>query len=333
MVTNPLRAGLDLPLAEPAKGDDTRAAVAEYYATEQGALVDPRQVLLTASTSEAYSFSFKLIADAGDRILLPQPSYPLLEHLTRAEGLTGVPYPLHYAAGEWLLDREAITRAWDHLTRGIVLVEPNNPTGNWLNNADHDWLVEFTAGRGWLLSDEVFADYAWQPRPGPPLSTRSLENLLVFSGLSKICALPQMKLGWVLMPHQPELWRRLELIADTWLSVSGPTLDAAPCWLARRAAFQAPVKERCRQSLALLKEALNGTAWELLPVAAGWCAVLRGPSQLDEESLALELLRHGYLAHPGYYYDLPFPVSVVISLLTPPAELRAGLAALISCGR
>lgn len=333
MITNPLRAGLELPPAEPATAGDARTAVADYYATEQGALVSPQQVLLTASTSEAYSFSFKLIADAGDRILLPQPSYPLLEHLTRAEALTGVPYPLHYAAGEWLLDRDAIARAWDARTRGIVLVEPNNPTGNWLSPSDHDWLAAFTAQRGWLLSDEVFADYAWQPRPGQPLAARSLDNLLVFSGLSKICALPQMKLGWVLMPQQPELWRRLELIADTWLSVSGPTLASAPSWLARRAQFQTPVKQRCQHSLALLSEALSGTAWELLPVAAGWCAVLRGPAHADEETLLLDLLERGYLAHPGYYYDLPFPVSVVVSLLTPPAELRAGLAALTSCGR
>lgn len=333
MVTNPLRAGLNLPPAEPIPGGDARTAVAAYYASEQGAAIDPRQVLLTASTSEAYSFSFKLIADAGDRILLPQPSYPLLDHLTRAEALTGVPYPLHYAAGEWLLDREAIARCWDSRTRGIVLVEPNNPTGNWLSPADHDWLVEFTTGRGWLLSDEVFSDYGWQARPGQPLASRKLDNLLVFSGLSKVCALPQMKLGWILMPKQPELWRRLELIADTWLSVSGPTLAAAPGWLDRRAQFQAPVKARCRQSLAILSEVLTGAAWELLPVAAGWCAVLRGPAHIDEESLLLALLKEGYLAHPGYYYDLPFPVSLVVSLLTPPADLRAGLAALISCGR
>ena len=341
-ISNPTRVGLALPdpfeiaplaahgyAPQAAGAAEARSAIATYYQQEFGAEIAPDRILLTTSTSEAYSYCFKLVADPGDTILVPQPSYPLLQFLIEAEGLVAKPYPLHYAGGEWILDRDRLKAACDASTRAIIIVSPNNPTGHFLSTADLDWLVEFSNDQYWLISDEVFADYAWT---GHPRSATQLKapNCLVLSGLSKICALPQMKLGWIVRPEGSPIGPQLEWIADTYLSVSSPIERASPHWLAARSRFQHPIQTRCREGLATIERLLKGSAWTLLPVEAGWAAIVRGPDRHEEEDLALRLLESGFSAHPGFYYDLPFQPSFVISLLTPPDDLESGLAAILA---
>lgn len=340
-ISNPTLAKLDLPeanlpigtlaYAPSAQGSlQTREAISRYYAEEFSSDVSPEHLLLTTSTSEAYSYCFKLIADAGATILLPQPSYPLLQFLVEAEGLTPVPYPLHEADGQWILDRHRLATACNDSTRAIVVVNPNNPTGHFLSTDDAQWLIDFAGDRYWIICDEVFTDYSWGRATGRCRSLTSIgaKNVLCLSGLSKICALPQMKLGWIAMPPSPQLCSNLELIADTYLSVSAPIQSSAIDWLASRATFQAPIRLRCLENLNLIAARLQGAAWNLLPVEAGWAAILRGPAHLNEEDLALKLLDAGFLAQPGFYYDLAFPCSLVLSLLTPPADLALGLSAI-----
>ena len=309
-----------------------RIAVAEYYQQQFGAVVEPQQVLLTASTSEAYSYCLKLIASPGSSVLIPQPSYPLLHFLLEAEGITPKPYFLHPVAGEWLLDRDSIRSAIDSNTKAIILVHPNNPTGHFLSPADIEWLIETTRNQLWLISDEVFCDYRWSSTTTQLSSLTALGagNCFTLSGLSKICALPQMKLGWIVAPADSVLQSRLELVADTYLSVSAPIQAATPGWLQHRAQFQKPIQERCRENLLRIPAALQGSPWAMLPVEAGWMAILKGPVGIDEESIALSLLQSGISVHPGYYYDLPFQPSLVLSLLTPWADLEPGLKALTS---
>ncbi len=340
-ISNPTQANLNLPdpafapsaaayAPSAAGGAPTREAVSRYYSEDFGSRVAPDDLLLTTSTSEAYSYCFKLIADPGAKVLLPQPSYPLLQFLVEAEGLTAVPYPLHEAAGQWIFDRDRLAAACDPSTRAIVVVNPNNPTGHFLSADDAEWLIDFAANRYWIICDEVFADYVWNPSPNAQRSFTALRapNVLCLSGLSKICALPQMKLGWIAMPPSPEIRRNLEWIADTYLGVSSPIQSAAVGWLASRASFQRPIVDRCRENLALLAAALRGSPWSLLRVEAGWAAILRGPAHLDEESVVLNLLEVGFLAQPGFYYDLPIPCALVLSLLTPTTELSNGLDAI-----
>lgn len=344
-ISNPTKVGLPLPdpfavsslrgsIYEPkANGAlELREEVCRYYATEFNSVLHPDRILLTTSTSEAYSYCFKLIADPGANVLLPQPSYPLLQFLVEAEGLKPRTYALHEAGGQWILDRESLSAACDSSTRAIVLVHPNNPTGHFLPNEDLRWLLEFSREKYWLICDEVFADYVWSQQPGQirSLSQIPAENVFCLSGISKICALPQMKLGWIAMPPVPDVHHALELVADTYLSVSSPIQTAASHWLSNRASLQAPIRSRCVENLKRIRDSILGSAWSLLPVEAGWTAILHGPSTIDEEQQALTLLKKGFSAHPGFYYDLPFQPSFVLSLLTPPANFSAGINAIIA---
>jgi alanine-synthesizing transaminase len=329
-----LIASLEMDRYTPqAKGSwQTREQIALYYEREFSSKIKPDRILLTTSTSEAYAYCFKLIADPGDSILIPQPSYPLLQFLIEAEGLRARPYPLYEADGEWILDREGIALACDHSTKAILLVHPNNPTGHFLKPEDIEWLIRFSADRLWLISDEVFADYDWRTKPNQHRSFTQFEapNAFTLSGLSKICALPQMKLGWIVAPENQSIQNSLELVADTYLSVSGPIQKAAASWLPQKAQFQSPIRKRCLENLHGIPPQLRHSAWSLLPVEAGWTAILKGASSMDEESLVLQLIERGFSAHPGFYYDLPFPNALVISLLTPPQMLSAGIEAIIS---
>ena len=340
-VSNPTLARLNLPdpalridaarYAPSAAGSaEAREAISRYYAEEFASTVSPDDLLLTTSTSEAYSYCFKLIADAGAKVLLPQPSYPLLQFLVEAESLVPAAYPLHEADGQWILDRDRLAAACDDSTRAIVVVNPNNPTGHFLSIDDAEWLIAFAGKRYWIVCDEVFSDYEWAAGANAlrSLSLPRADNVLCLSGLSKICALPQMKLGWIAMPPVPAIRYNLESIADTYLSVSAPIQAATPQWLARRAEFQAPIRQRCLENLALIAAACKGSNWNALPVEAGWTAILRGPANLDEEDFVLQLLEAGFLTQPGYYYDLPFACSLVLSLLTSPADLARGLPAI-----
>ncbi|WP_051670033.1 pyridoxal phosphate-dependent aminotransferase [Bryobacter aggregatus] len=342
-ISNPTQARLALPdpFSMSALGSEgyapsatgaahMREAVSRYYAEEFGSSVRAEDVLLTTSTSEAYSYCFKMIAEPGATVLLPEPSYPLLRFLVEAEGLVAASYPLHEAHGQWILDRERLLAACDTSTRAVVVVNPNNPTGHFLSSEDAAWLSEVAGEQFWVVCDEVFADYAWGRQPSQSLTQLPVTNVLCLSGLSKICALPQMKLGWIVMPPDEAVRKNLELVADTYLSVSSPIQEAAVRWLERRAEFQLPIRERCQANLATIQASVQDTAWALLPVEAGWAAILRGPASMDEEDLVLSLLEQGIIVQPGFYYDLPFPCSLVLSLLTPPEDLVTGLATMKS---
>lgn len=337
-VSSPADVGLGLwpdqilsPLADPRSLryeprpfglDEAREAVAR----EMG--VEASRTVLTASTSEAYSFAFALLADPGDVVLVPRPSYPLLEWLARLSGVSLVPYDLRYD-GSWYLDRASVREAISPEARAIVSVSPNNPTGSCLTEDDRDFLLDLGLP---LVVDEVFARYPLGPGSAPRLPTATRGLVLRLSGLSKLASLPQMKLGFIALEGGPrevaEALRRLELVADTFLSVSTPVQHAAERWLEAASLARPAVVERCRQNLAELDHALAGSAAHRLDVEAGWYAIVRFPDVIDEEQLALRLLEAKVVTQPGFYFDLPFRPCVVVSLLPEP-ETFARAAALL----
>jgi hypothetical protein len=281
-----------------------RQAVAEYYGD-----VPPSRILLTASTSEAYSYSFKLLCDPGDEILSPRPSYPLVEFLAGLESVKVVQYPLRYD-GAWYIDFDSLARAITPRTKAIVVVNPNNPTGSFLKPEEWTRLQQFGIP---ILSDEVFFDYAFSSvsRPSSPA-------VLTFSmsGLSKVAALPQMKLGWIVAsgPGHEAALDRLELIADTYLSVATPVQLALPRLLQASIAIREQIVSRTRSNLAFLRSVAHP-----LNVEGGWYAILQLPRTRTEEEWALTLLdRRDVLAQPGFYFDFESEPFLVLSLLTPP---------------
>lgn len=346
--TNPTRVGLALDgesiLAElrspaalrydpdPRGGLEAREAVAALYG-QRGVHVDPERIFLTASTSEAYSWIFRLLGDPGDRILVPAPSYPLFDHLAAVSDVAAARYPLAEDDG-FRVDPEALEGAATARTRGILAVSPGNPTGRYLSRDDRRALVGACARRELpLICDEVFGDYPLAPPADPAGSLAGEERVLTFTldGVSKMLALPQMKLGWMVLSGPGELVEaasgRLEVLADTFLSVSGPAQAALPGLLRRRREMQEPVQERLRCNLDRLRRAFpGGHAARPLPVQGGWSAVLRVPSVRTDEEWVLELLdREGVLVHPGFFYDFPSEGRLVLSLLPPPAAFREGV--------
>jgi alanine-synthesizing transaminase len=346
--SNPTRAGLDYPAGEilgalsdpralvyepvPAGLDEARAAVASYYGD-----VSPERILLTASTSEAYGYLFKLLAGPGDEVLAPRPSYPLFEYLARLESVRVVQYPLAYHAG-WRIDFDALESALTPRARAVVVVNPNNPTGSFLKRDELPRLTALARTRGLaILSDEVFADYAFAPDAARVRTLASVEDALTFclSGLSKTAGLPQMKLGWIVTAGPEELrkraFERLELIADTYLSVCAPVQHAAARWMEAGAEVRDQVALRVRQNLDWLRGAVRGSAVDVLDVEGGWYATVRIPRTRSEEEWALELLgRDGVLVQPGFFYDFEAEAFLVLSLLTPPGVFREGVVRLLA---
>ncbi len=349
--SNPTRAGFDYPAEvalalgdprallydpRPAGLPEAREAVCRYYA-EAGHAVDPDHVLLTASTSEAYAWVFKLLADPGGEVLTPRPSYPLFEFLAAMESLRVVPYPLAYHGG-WSIDCEALAAAVTPRTRAIVLVNPNNPTGSFLKRDELRLLESLGAP---LISDEVFADYAFgeDARRVRTLAggTRTLSFSL--SGLSKIAGLPQMKMAWIAIAGPPgaraEAREKLELIADTYLSVSTPVQLAAPRLMELGKTVRDQIAARVRANLAWFQAAVGeASPCRILAVEGGWCATLQAPRIRREEELALELLaNHHVLAQPGYFYDFESEAYLVLSLLTAPETFQEGCRRVLAvCG-
>jgi len=277
--------------------------------------------VMTASTSEAYSWLFKLLCDPGDEVLVPRPSYPLFDYLAALESVKARHYGLFYDHG-WSIDFHTIERAINERTRAIVLVNPNNPTGHFLRRHELEHLTAF----GLPISDEVFRDYQLNPAPDSALTLQGGDDVLVFvlNGLSKTVGLPQMKLAWIIVNGPPNVVRealgRLEIIADTYLSVGTPVQCALPSLLELRAPVQAQILERLRGNLAVLRGAA-------LEVEAGWYAVV--PMKEPMEEGAVRLLRdHDVLVQPGYFYDFENPKYMVLSLLTEPEVFREGVARL-----
>ena len=337
--TNPTRVGIEYPpdLLSPLADPDAlryepstrglasaREAVAAEHA-RRGVPVDPSRVLPAASTSEAYAWLFKLLCDPGDDVLVPRPSYPLFSYLARLESADVHPYPLSYD-GQWHLGPDAVREALTPRTRAVVVVSPNNPTGSYLKRAEADGLLALCAEREIaVISDEVFADYAFGPDPRRVASLAGDGPALAFSlgGLSKSCGLPQLKLAWIVVSG-PETWRtragaRLEVVADTYLSVSTPVQRAAPALLARREELQRPIAERASTNRETLRRRLGaGSPASLLDAEGGWSAVLQVPATQSEEDRVTRLLEEqGVLVHPGYFFDFPREAFLVLSLLPP----------------
>jgi alanine-synthesizing transaminase len=347
--SNPTRAGFSYPpdlLEELASRralryeprpfglDCARQAVAADHA-RRGATVDPERVVLTASTSEAYTWLFKLLCDPGDTVLVPSPSYPLFEHLTRLEGVRTIPFHLEYQ-GRWEIDFDSMHAA-PAQTRAVIIVTPNNPTGSFVSARELERLFTLCRDRGWaLVADEVFADYALDAGdPVTDIAARADVPCFTLGGLSKCVGLPQLKLGWIVAGGPPSdcatALAGLELIADSFLSVSTPVQVAAAGLLDRGAAIRAQIHERTRTNLAAFRAvAASVAACEVLKTEGGWSAVLRVPATRTEEQLIVDLLdREGILVHPGYFFDFPREAFVVVSLLPPPSVFADAAARLL----
>jgi alanine-synthesizing transaminase len=345
-LSNPTRAGFDYPpdllgplsdiraLAYEPSASGARAArvaVARQY-ERQGVAVPPDRIVLTASTSDAYSLLFKLLTDAGDEVLVPRPSYPLFDHLTQLDLLVPRAYELEYD-GAWCLDFASIESAVGPRTRALLLVSPNNPTGSFVTGAELDRLALLCARQNIaIISDEVFADYDLDPgaseRSGRVLRR---DDVLAFSlgGLSKSAGLPQVKLGWMAVSGPGLLVKsaleRLELVCDTYLSVSTPVQVAAPDLLQRGAAVRAQIQDRVAANYRWLRAAAAGSACTVLPSDAGWYAVVQVPRLATEEEIVLDLLdREGILVHPGYFYDFSRDAYLVLSLLAREPDFHDG---------
>jgi alanine-synthesizing transaminase len=344
--SNPTRAALDYPsglltaLADPrALSYDpdprgllsARQAVSEYYA-QRHTEVPASRILLTASTSEAYSYLFKLLTDPGDEILVPRPSYPLFDYLAAMESVAVRPYPLRYD-GVWHIDFPALASAITPRTRAIVVVNPNNPTGSYLKRSEWERLQSFGLP---ILSDEVFSDFAFSPDPErvPTLAGQSSVLTFSMSGLSKIAGLPQMKLGWIAAsgPDHPAALEGLEWIADTYLSVSTPVQLALPRLLTAARPVQEQIRAQTRSSLEHLRKNLLASAspCRCLALEGGWYAILEVPRIRTEEEWVLQLLAEkDVLVQPGFFYDFESEAFLVLSLLTPPAVFIEGLRRLL----
>jgi alanine-synthesizing transaminase len=350
-----------------------RQAVREYY-VERGASVDVDDIVLTTSTSEAYSHVFRLLCNPGDEILIPAPSYPLFDFLADIQDVTLARYPLVYDHG-WQIDFHTLEQATTPRTRAIIVVHPNNPTGHFTKRAEMEKLNAICSERGLaIIADEVFLDFSLTNSEeyvlgrhserreesafrknvtatdfSPTLATRhsSLATSISFaknhgaltftmSGLSKICGLPQMKAAWLVAsgPEKPkkEALARLEVIADTYLSMNAPVQLAMPAFLSQRAAFQRQLMARVSRNLAELdRELAQQKVCSRLEVEGGWYAVLRVPATRSDEDLALSLLdKAGVYVHPGHFYDFPSDGYLVVSLITKECDLSRGLAALVT---
>jgi hypothetical protein len=325
------------PLGDP----EARRAIADYLSARMAA-VEPGHVALTAGTSEGYAHLFRLLADAGDRVLVPRPGYPLFDFIAELEGLEPVPYPLVFEEGAraWRVDLAGVRDALDERTRTLVVVHPANPTGSLVHPEDAAALRALCRERGIaLIADEVFGDYLFDEAAKPKswLASPDAAPLeFALSGASKMLALPQLKLAWIAVgglasDRRAEALARLEVITDTYLSVSPLAAYAVSELLARRTELQAPVLARVRANHARLLEAVAGSGLEVRAADGGWAAVLHG--DLDDEDRATRLLdRDGVLVQPGYLFDLPTG-HLVVSLLVEPASLEQGIAALLASER
>ncbi len=298
-----------------------RSAISGYYSGR----VPAERILVTASTSEAYGFLFKLLADPGDEVLAPRPSYPLFDFLAALDSVRVVQYPLVYQGG-WAIDFEALAGQITARTRAIVIVNPNNPTGSFLKRAELMELIALCRRHELaIISDEVFSDYGFKDDPARVRSLIEVEDVLTFalSGLSKVAGLPQLKLGWMAVggpeSRREQAFDRLELIADTYLSVGSPVQWAAASLLASRAEIQAQILARVARNLALLRSQIGGdSAWQALDAEGGWSAIIQAPRIHSEEDWVLTLLeRDNVLVQPGFFYDFEKEAFLVVSLLTP----------------
>ena len=316
-----------------------REAVCEYYAARSDR-VPPENIILTTSTSEAYSHVFRLLCNPGDEILVPQPSYPLFDFLADLQDVRLMRYPLLYDHG-WQIDFHALQQAITPRTRGVIVVNPNNPTGNFCKAREMAQLNEICAARQMaIIADEVFFDYAH----GETAARSFVGNVggaltFTMSGISKIYGLPQMKASWLVTSGPDALRRaaleRLEVVADTYLSMNAPVQHALPVLLRQRHALQAQLRERVRANLAELDRQLegqrHGEGCARLLIEGGWYAVVVLPANSSSDELAMRLLNeYGVYVHPGHYYEFASARTLVVSLITPSDAFASGVDILIA---
>ncbi|MCC7243272.1 MAG: pyridoxal phosphate-dependent aminotransferase [Acidobacteria bacterium] len=351
--SNPTRVGLSYPadllapLADPAALVYDPQPLGLWTAREavaadlgrHGLAIDPADVTLTASTSEAYALLFKLFCNPGDRVLVPQPSYPLFDHLTRVEAVEAAPYLLEYH-GAWRIDLASVIHAVTPRSRAILVVSPNNPTGSCLHRDDLAALVQVCADHGLaLIGDEVFLDYPLDPAPGaaPVLSQQEVLTCAL-GGLSKAGGLPQVKLAWIAWggpaPARTRTLHAYEIMADSYLSVSTPVQVAAPALLKGSSAIREQLLGRVRRNLEALRAACAAhPSVTTLRVEGGWSAVLRVPAVRTEEELVVTLVtEEGVLVHPGYFFDFSCEAFVVVSLIVAPSTFDRGIARVLARG-
>ena len=343
--TNPTTAGFEYPddLFEPLASpsalvytphpsglEEAREAVARDYA-RRGISMDARRIILTASTSEAYSVLFKLLCGPGEAVLVPAPSYPLFDHLTRLDIVHTRAYHLEYH-GRWTVDIGSVDTVWSEDVRAVLAVSPNNPTGSMLSPDELTQLdMRCAQRRSALILDEVFADYrlAVDCAAAPSIESGALTFRL--GGLSKSAGLPQVKLGWIGVAGPgsivDEALERLELICDTYLSVSTPVQVAASALIKAGANIRRQIRSRVTANYRELCRAARACqAVTALPADGGWSAVLRVPSTRPEEDLVLELMEHDdVIVHPGFFFDFPRETFLVLSLLPEPGRFAEGV--------
>ncbi len=345
--SNPTRAGFVYPpdllapmadprglvyVPQPLGALAARQAVADDY-ERRGVHVSPERVVLTSGTSEAYSLLFKVLCDPGDHVLVPRPSYPLFEHLTRLDAVATRSYDLEYS-GAWSIDLDSVERAFSERTRAVLVVHPNNPTGSFMKAHELDRLTDLCAARqAAIIVDEVFADYELKPgtdRAAPVIAPR---DALVFSlgGLSKAIGLPQVKLGWIAIGGREAAVQgaigRLEVASDAYLTVSTPVQLSAPALLRAGADVRQQIRARVAANYAqLLQQARRAPACGVLDTEGGWYAVLHVPTLGSEEDLVLDLLiNDGVLVHPGYFFDFARESYLIVSLLPPELSFSQGI--------
>jgi aspartate/methionine/tyrosine aminotransferase len=347
-VSNPTRVGLQYDeagilrsLASPAAMDydpqpkgllGARAAIAGYYHSQHGVTLDPERVILATSTSEGYSFIFRLLCNPGDELLVPKPSYPLFEFLADLQDVKLVSYPLIYDHG-WQIDFHSLRNAITSRTRAVVVVHPNNPTGSFVHTEERESLNAVCREHELaVIADEVFLDYGIERPTHQSFVTNDSVLTFTLSGVSKISALPQMKMAWIAaagpVREVEASLARLEIIADTYLSMNAPIQWATSVLLEQRYAIQRKLIDRVRANLGELDRQLaSQTLCQRLLVEGGWYSVLRVPAVQSDEELAVDLLRkESVLVHPGHFYDFPGDGYLVLSLIGPVAEFADGVA-------
>ncbi|MGH9516224.1 MAG: pyridoxal phosphate-dependent aminotransferase [Terriglobales bacterium] len=341
-ISNPTRAGIKYDEAailsalstphsldydpQPKGLRSAREAVSQYY----GSAVDPESLILTTSTSEGYSFVFRLLCNAGDEILVPKPSYPLFDFLAELQDVSLVPYSLVYDHG-WQIETHSVENAITSKSRAIILVHPNNPTGSYVSGQERQQLNEICDRHKLaVIVDEVFLDYA-HGKAQPTFAANNDTLTFTLSGISKISGLPQMKLAWIAVSGPPAevapAMQRLEVIADTYLSLNAPVQLATPVLLDQRKTVQPQLLQRVRANLSELDRQLTfRKSCSRLEVQGGWYAALRIPVIRSDEDFAFELLqRSGVLVHPGHFYDFPGDGYLVLSLITAEENFRDGV--------
>lgn len=346
-ISNPTQAFSDYPHAEirraygkiddfryepnPLGAERARAAIAESQGS-RGVALRPDRLVLTASTSEAYSVLFKLLCDPGDEVLAPLPSYPLFEYLAALESIRIVPYRLLYDGG-WFIDFQKLRERISDSTRAIVVVIPNNPTGSFLKRHELDLLMEIARQKSLpIISDEVFMDYGIGADAGRIKTLIGCDSLLSFSlnGLSKSAGMPQMKLAWISINGPLKIAettrQRLELILDTYLSVSTPVQAALPELLTIGAGLRDQIAERTRRNAESLDRLLKDSAAHPLHVEGGWSAIIQLPKTMTEEAWVIRLVEEqGVIVQPGFFFDMHSEPHAVISLITSPQDFEEGI--------